>query len=86
MRKGIECTKRIAECEFEEFETVSVESAVNEIVSLAKIMGLELDNHDIDELVEEHSQELTTEESCLHPAPPVTDVFFICVLESMGFP
>ena len=27
-----------------------------------KIMGLEVDNKDIDELLEEHSQELTTEE------------------------
>ncbi|PNF23569.1 hypothetical protein B7P43_G05621 [Cryptotermes secundus] len=41
---------------------VPVESVVNEIVSLAKIMGLEVDNNDIDELVQEHSQELTTEE------------------------
>ncbi|GBM99524.1 hypothetical protein AVEN_235969-1 [Araneus ventricosus] len=33
----------------------------NEIVSLAKIMGLEVENNDIDELVDKHSQELTTE-------------------------
>ncbi|GBM92953.1 hypothetical protein AVEN_223643-1 [Araneus ventricosus] len=31
-------------------------------MSLAKIMGLELDNNNIDDLLEEHSQELTTEE------------------------
>ncbi|GBN93495.1 hypothetical protein AVEN_31589-1 [Araneus ventricosus] len=53
---------RIVECDFEEFETKPTEPVVNEIVSLAKIMGLELDNNDIDKLVEEHSSELTTEE------------------------
>ncbi|PNF27366.1 hypothetical protein B7P43_G01189 [Cryptotermes secundus] len=52
----------IVECDFEGFEIVPVEPVVNEIVSLAKIMGLEVDNSDIDELVEEHIQELTTEE------------------------
>ncbi|GBM28002.1 hypothetical protein AVEN_217902-1 [Araneus ventricosus] len=34
---------------------------VNEIVSLAKVRRLEVDSDDIDELVEEHNQELTTE-------------------------
>ncbi|GBM14252.1 hypothetical protein AVEN_167333-1 [Araneus ventricosus] len=38
------------------------EPIVNEIVSLVNIRGLEVDSNDIDELVEEHSQELTTEE------------------------
>ncbi|GBN79228.1 hypothetical protein AVEN_13100-1 [Araneus ventricosus] len=38
-----------------------VEPIVNEIASLAKIMGLEVDN-DIDELVEDRSQGLTNEE------------------------
>ncbi|GBO40398.1 hypothetical protein AVEN_29638-1 [Araneus ventricosus] len=38
-----------------------VEPVVNEIVSLAKIMGLEVEN-DVDELEEAHSKELTTEE------------------------
>ncbi|PNF30675.1 hypothetical protein B7P43_G06169 [Cryptotermes secundus] len=52
----------VVECDFEGFEIVPVEPVVNEIVSLAKIMGLEVDNNDIDELVEEHSQGLTTEE------------------------
>ncbi|PNF40924.1 hypothetical protein B7P43_G14973 [Cryptotermes secundus] len=52
----------VIECDFEGFEMVPVEPVVNEIVSLAKIMGLEVDNNDIDELVEENSQELTTEE------------------------
>ncbi|GBM84295.1 hypothetical protein AVEN_1900-1 [Araneus ventricosus] len=31
------------ECVFEEFQTVPVEPAINEMVSLAKIMGLEVD-------------------------------------------
>ncbi|PNF32747.1 hypothetical protein B7P43_G11578 [Cryptotermes secundus] len=52
----------VVECDFKGFEIVPVEPVVNEIVSLAKIMGLEVDNNDTDELVEEHSQELTTEE------------------------
>ncbi|PNF38060.1 hypothetical protein B7P43_G00349 [Cryptotermes secundus] len=52
----------VVECDFEGFEIVPVEPVVNEIVSLAQIIGLEVDNNDIDELVEEHSQQLTTEE------------------------
>ncbi|GBM33733.1 hypothetical protein AVEN_47039-1 [Araneus ventricosus] len=35
------------------------EPVVNEIVSLAKSRGLEMDSNGIDDLVEEHSQELT---------------------------
>ncbi|GBL80014.1 hypothetical protein AVEN_78216-1, partial [Araneus ventricosus] len=35
---------------------------VNEFVPLAKIKGLEVDNNGIDAPVEEHSQELTSEE------------------------
>ncbi|GBM33730.1 hypothetical protein AVEN_47036-1 [Araneus ventricosus] len=38
-----------------------VEPIVNEIVSLAKNRGLEMDSNGIDELVEEHNQELTIE-------------------------
>lgn len=50
----------VAERTFEGFELeVSVEE---EIVSLGKSMGLEVDERDVNELVEEHSQELTTEE------------------------
>ncbi|PNF34534.1 hypothetical protein B7P43_G10746 [Cryptotermes secundus] len=52
----------IVEHDFEGYEIAPVEPVVNKIVSLAKIMGLEVDNNDIDELVEEQSQELTTEE------------------------
>ncbi|GBN36755.1 hypothetical protein AVEN_60938-1 [Araneus ventricosus] len=41
---------------------ISVNPTDNEIVSLAKIMGLEMDSNYIDELVEEHRQELIPEE------------------------
>lgn len=37
-------------------------SVVEEIVSLGKSMGLEVDERDVNELVEEQSLELTTEE------------------------
>ncbi|GBN98032.1 hypothetical protein AVEN_93239-1 [Araneus ventricosus] len=44
----------------------------NEIVSLAKITVLEVDNIDIDELVEEHIQELTNKELTeLHCVPQI---------------
>ncbi|GBO19329.1 Tigger transposable element-derived protein 1 [Araneus ventricosus] len=50
----------VAERTFEGFEPeVPVEE---EIVSLGKSMGLVMDERDVNELVEEHSQELTTEE------------------------
>lgn len=52
----------VVECNIEEFETVRVDPVVNEIVSLATIMGVEVDNNDIDELVEEQNRELTTDE------------------------
>ncbi|GBM10278.1 hypothetical protein AVEN_49998-1 [Araneus ventricosus] len=45
-----------------ESETVSEEAVVNEIVSLAKIIGLKVDKNDIHEIVEEHNQDPTTEE------------------------
>ncbi|GBL83108.1 hypothetical protein AVEN_165327-1 [Araneus ventricosus] len=45
---------------FEEYETVLEEVVDNEIVSLAKTKGKY--SNDIDELVEEHNQELSTEE------------------------
>ncbi|XP_061622154.1 tigger transposable element-derived protein 1-like [Phyllopteryx taeniolatus] len=38
------------------------EAVVEEIVSLGKSMGLEVDEEDVNELVEEHSEELTPEE------------------------
>ncbi|GBM85363.1 hypothetical protein AVEN_91068-1 [Araneus ventricosus] len=50
----------VAERTFEGFEPeVPVEE---EIVSLGKSMGLVMDERDVNELIEEHSQELTTEE------------------------
>ncbi|GBN91208.1 hypothetical protein AVEN_52973-1 [Araneus ventricosus] len=39
-----------------------VEPEFNDIVPLSKILALEVDSNDIDELVEEQKQELTTEE------------------------
>ncbi|GBN63783.1 hypothetical protein AVEN_129354-1 [Araneus ventricosus] len=42
--------------------TAPEEIVVNEIVSLAKIMGLEVEKNDINEYVVEHNEELTTEE------------------------
>jgi hypothetical protein len=39
-----------------------VDHIVNEIVSLTEIMRLEVDKNDVEEFVEEHSQELTTED------------------------
>jgi hypothetical protein len=44
------------------FELVPVHHIVNEIVSLFEMIGSKMDNNDIEELVEEHRQELTTEE------------------------
>ncbi|XP_050339526.1 tigger transposable element-derived protein 1-like [Bactrocera neohumeralis] len=50
----------VAERIYEELEPgVSVEE---EIISLGKSMGLEVEERDVNELIEEHSQELTTEE------------------------
>ncbi|GBN01227.1 hypothetical protein AVEN_254364-1 [Araneus ventricosus] len=43
-------------CDIEESETVPVEPMVNEVVSLAKIGGLEVDSNDIHELEEEYNQ------------------------------
>ncbi|GBN01475.1 hypothetical protein AVEN_156089-1 [Araneus ventricosus] len=54
--------RRALSNDFEGFETIPLELVVNEIVSLTKIMGLEVDKNDIDALVKEHSQDLTNEE------------------------
>ncbi|GBM85165.1 hypothetical protein AVEN_226224-1 [Araneus ventricosus] len=56
------CPERVVECDFEGFEKVPVKPVVNAIVYLAKIMGMEKDSNDIDELKAEHSQELIVEE------------------------
>ncbi|XP_066231909.1 zinc finger MYM-type protein 6 isoform X4 [Saccopteryx leptura] len=50
----------VSERDFEGFEPEV--SVVEEIVSLGKSMGLEVNEEDIDDLIEKHSEELTTEE------------------------
>ncbi|XP_045609751.2 tigger transposable element-derived protein 1 [Procambarus clarkii] len=50
------------ERDFEGFELEPAVPLVEEIVSLGLRLGLELDGADVEELVEEHSEELTTEE------------------------
>ena len=50
----------VSERDFEGFKPEA--AVVEEIVSLGKSMGLEVDEGDVNELVEEHSEELTTEE------------------------
>ncbi|XP_023665526.1 histone-lysine N-methyltransferase EHMT2 isoform X7 [Paramormyrops kingsleyae] len=47
---------------FEGFAHEQEPPVVNEIVSLGKTLGLEVNEEDIQELVEEHGQELTTDE------------------------
>lgn len=57
----------VIECDFEGQEADTAETVIQEIVYLANIMELVADNNDINELVEEHNQELTTEElTALH--------------------
>ncbi|GBM89475.1 hypothetical protein AVEN_187046-1 [Araneus ventricosus] len=51
----------VVECDIEESQTV-VEPIINEIVSLDKIRRLAVDTNAVNEIVEEHNQELTTEE------------------------
>ncbi|KAG7167051.1 Tigger transposable element-derived protein 1-like 214 [Homarus americanus] len=48
--------------DFEVFEELEEEAVVHEIVALGNSMGLEVDDDDVEELVEEHSKELSTEE------------------------
>ncbi len=50
----------MSERDFEGFDPET--AVVEEIVTLGKSMGLEVDEGDVNELVEEHSEELTTEE------------------------
>ncbi|XP_051783372.1 tigger transposable element-derived protein 1-like isoform X1 [Erpetoichthys calabaricus] len=50
----------VSETDFERLEPEA--AVVEEIVSLGKSMGLDMDEGDINELIEEHSEELTTEE------------------------
>jgi hypothetical protein len=51
----------VADRDIEGFEAESV-AVVDDIVSLGKSMGLEVDNADMEELVEDHRNGLTTEE------------------------
>ncbi|KAG7171120.1 Tigger transposable element-derived protein 1-like 171 [Homarus americanus] len=48
--------------DFEGFEELEEEAVLHEIVALGNSMGLEVDDDDVEELVEEHSKELSTEE------------------------
>ncbi|XP_059549399.1 tigger transposable element-derived protein 1 isoform X1 [Myotis daubentonii] len=50
----------VSETDFERLEPEA--AVVEEIVSLGKSMGLDVDEGDINELMEEHSEELTTQE------------------------
>ncbi|XP_064097446.1 tigger transposable element-derived protein 1-like [Macrobrachium nipponense] len=56
----------VAERDFEGFDTPDPDDpepiVVEEIVSLGKSMGLEVDETDVNDLVEEHQKELTTQE------------------------
>lgn len=51
----------IASRDFEDFDTED-STVVDDIVSLGKNMGLEVNNEDVEELVEDHKNELSTEE------------------------
>ncbi|XP_042211880.1 tigger transposable element-derived protein 1-like, partial [Homarus americanus] len=48
--------------DFEGFEELEEEAVVQEIVCLGNSMGLEMDEEDVEELVEEHRKELSIEE------------------------
>ena len=48
--------------DFEGFEKAPAETVVDEIVLLSKCLGLEVDSDDVDKLVEDHKEELTTED------------------------
>ncbi|XP_068250614.1 tigger transposable element-derived protein 1-like [Palaemon carinicauda] len=52
----------VAEYNLEGFKSIQEEAVDDEIVSLGKIMGLEVDKDDIHDLLDEHSKQLTTEE------------------------
>jgi len=53
--------ERVFECIVEEPEPAT-ESVVDDIVTGAESIGLHIDTGDVEELVEEHSEELSTEE------------------------
>ncbi|GBN27224.1 hypothetical protein AVEN_130566-1 [Araneus ventricosus] len=62
----------VSECDIKEYETVFLESTVNEIVSLAKIICLEADSKDIDEIMVEVKTEELMELHCLSEKEKVT--------------
>ncbi|GBM40386.1 hypothetical protein AVEN_106132-1 [Araneus ventricosus] len=55
-------SETVVECDIEESETEPCGAYSHLRLHLTKIRGLEVDSNDIDELVEEHNQKLTTEE------------------------
>ncbi|GBM36937.1 hypothetical protein AVEN_132194-1 [Araneus ventricosus] len=54
--------ENVVECNIGESETLPCGAYSQRDCAFAKIRRLEVDSNDIDDLVEEHSQELTTEE------------------------
>ncbi|GBM01548.1 hypothetical protein AVEN_209345-1 [Araneus ventricosus] len=60
------CRRALSNVTLSSLRQYPVESIVNEVVSLTKIRGLEVDNNDIDELVEENSQLTTKKLMKLH--------------------
>ena len=52
----------VAERDFEGFDPHLEPPVLEEIVSLGKSMGLEVDEADVDDLIDEHEEELTTDE------------------------
>ena len=48
--------------DFEGFEKAPAETVVDEIVSLGKGLGLEVNSDDVEKLMDDHKEELTTED------------------------
>ncbi|GBN24331.1 hypothetical protein AVEN_33966-1 [Araneus ventricosus] len=64
------CPRLLSNVTLRNLRQYPVETIVNDIASLAKIRGLEVCSNNIDEPVEEHNLELTTEELMeLHCVP-----------------
>ena len=60
----------VPERDFERFETdapaADENAIVEEISSLSRSMGLQVDSEDVDELVQDHITQLTTGKACIH--------------------
>ncbi|GFT17710.1 hypothetical protein TNCV_2588091 [Trichonephila clavipes] len=54
--------ERVVECDLVRFIEIPEKSVINEVVSLRKAMELEVVNYDIDELLADQRQKLTTVE------------------------